>query len=205
MKFVCVYKTKFKGDYGVDYVEKLYESFQKYTNLNVSDFVCLSDDPNVPNLTPLEHKWEGWWAKMELFRPDFEEDIFYVDLDTIIKGDIQPLLDKCATIDKPIMLSDFYFPQRLASGIMWLPKEYRSKVWDKWIDSPESIMKICGHYGDQKFIGEIYKGDALRFQDFTNEIISYKGHVKRGLAKGDETIICYHGKPRPRETNWSHV
>src|SRR5690554_518752 len=189
MKFVCVYKTKFKGDYGVDYVEKLYESFQKYTDLNVSDFVCLSDDSSVPNHVPLEYQWEGWWAKMELFRPDFEEDIFYVDLDTIIKGNIQPLLDKCMTIDKPIMLSDFYFPQRLASGIMWLPKEYRSKIWYRWVDSPESIMKICGTYGDQKFIGEIYKDDALRFQDFTNEIISYKGHVKRGLSKGDETII----------------
>lgn len=204
-KFVCVYKKKKNGDYGIDYVQKLYEAFQEHTDMELSSFVCLSDDEGVPNQVELKYNWEGWWSKMELFRPEFTDDIFYIDLDTVIKGYFQPLLDKCETIRKPIMLSDFYFRERLASGVMWLPVEYRADIWERWIKDPEAIMRECGHYGDQKFIGEVYKDHAVRFQSITNEIISYKAHVKKGLAKGDETIICYHGKPRPRDTNWSHV
>lgn len=203
MKFVCVYKKDPKNTYGLDYVQKLYNAFLLYTDLPISDFVCLSDDPFVINHVSLTRNYPTWWSKMELFAPEFQEDIFYVDLDTIITNDIQPLLNKCEALDTVIMLEDFYYSNRLASGVMWLPKQYRDIVWKEWIKNPQGIMEQCGHLGDQKFIGDMYQDCATTFQSFTNEIISYKKHILNDLQTGVESIICYHGRPRPRDTNWS--
>ncbi|KMU44917.1 hypothetical protein SEEN2TTA_06911, partial [Salmonella enterica subsp. enterica serovar Newport str. Pond080-2TTA] len=61
------------------------------------EIICLTDVKNmlIPGVTciPLIHKWNfcrGWWAKIELFRPDVEDDLFFLDLDTVITGDITP-------------------------------------------------------------------------------------------------------------------
>jgi hypothetical protein len=35
-------------------------------------FVCLADTPVTCERWPLLDDWPGWWAKMELFRPDIE-------------------------------------------------------------------------------------------------------------------------------------
>jgi hypothetical protein len=51
-------------------------------------FVCLSDKPDeVPGGIALKHNWPGWWAKLELFRPDlFQEGdlVLYFDMDTVL-------------------------------------------------------------------------------------------------------------------------
>ena len=45
-------------------------------------------------LLPLKHNWPGWWAKVELHRPDLPEGrTLYLDLDTHIVGNLQPILD----------------------------------------------------------------------------------------------------------------
>nr|WP_145924153.1 hypothetical protein [Halomonas elongata] len=41
---------------------------------------------------PLAHGWPGWWSKLELFRPH-GGDLLYLDLDTVVRGDLQPLID----------------------------------------------------------------------------------------------------------------
>jgi alpha-N-acetylglucosamine transferase len=57
-------------------------------------FVCLSN-VNVPcERIPLTHNWPGWWSKLELFRPGiFKGRVLYIDLDSIIIGDLSPLVD----------------------------------------------------------------------------------------------------------------
>ncbi len=215
VKFICVLHKKPGSHYDVDYVQRLFEGFKKYSGLPEDNFHCLSNVQNVPNWIPLRYpnEWEGWWSKMELFRPDLFDtithDIFYVDLDTIITGDISQIIKKCSEIPNPVMLKDFYFRHRLASGVMYLPASCRGSIWEKWVANPRQIAEDCGTYGDQKFIGDQLSLNTerkpLMFQNIFPEewFISYKAHVKKGLNNGDERILCYHGRPRPRETGWS--
>jgi hypothetical protein len=167
---------------------------------------CLSDvDVPVPRI-PLTETWPGWWSKMELFRPDIEGDIFYLDLDTVVVRPIEHL----AAIGKLTMLSDFYYPQHIASGLMYLPQSCREVVWKRWIDSPRWHMDVQARGGDQGFLREIpAMRSAARWQQaFPDQVISYKVHLitraGRKTLPDSARIVCFHGQPRPRsvEAPW---
>lgn len=203
MKFYCVLSKCPNGHYDKDYVDKLYDSFIKFSGLESSDFVCLSNVSDVVGYKELKYNFGGWWSKMELFRPDIDDDIFYVDLDTVIHKDFSDLIDLAKNSDKPIMLEDLLYKNRLASGVMYIPNKYKSIVWDKWIESPEKWMTMYKIGGDQAFIETVYSGLADKWQDITSKICSYKFGIKRGVDPNTVSIICYHGLPRPRSVNWS--
>ena len=196
------------GDFTPEYVQRIANSIPKEY-----EFVCLSDDPSVPGYIPLERGYRKWWSKMELFRPDIlKDDIFYVDLDTIITGDISEELEYFSQLGSYLMLSDFYFPDRLASGVMFIPPYLRRMVWNAWLDgSPNKIMN--SYRGDQDFLGELLNPYARRFDEIYPDLIcSYKAHIAKSHPKhivpydvdtSQSKIICFHGKPRPKDVGWS--
>ncbi|EXF45268.1 hypothetical protein BAY1663_02347 [Pseudomonas sp. BAY1663] len=148
---ICVLRSG--GEYRPEHVRALARRIPK--------LVCLSDVPipGVQTITML-HDWQGWWCKMELFRPDIYGDMFYLDLDTVVVGDIERL----ASAGRTTMLSDFYFPERPASGLMYLSAADRDIVWQEWIKDPAGHMARCGSLGDQKLIGDCLP-HAARWQD----------------------------------------
>lgn len=214
MKIVSVLRTG--PEYTAEHAQFLHYQLAGY------DSVCLTDVGDIPGVTtlPLSHPvWQFWWAKMELFSPYGPlgaEDLFYLDLDTQIVGDIQPLMDAVRGRRDMVMLSDFYHPQYAASGVMFIPARCKPRVWHRWVDNDAWYMvrrhKI-GRVGDQGVISECYP-DALRWDDIApGAIISYKKHVVgpdnphwvegRSMGNGfipeGTRIVCYHGKPRPWE------
>lgn len=112
--------------------------------------------------------------------------------------------------NRPIMLSDFYVPERLASGVMYIPNDVRKIIWDVWSDGPISHMET--HRGDQEFIAQTIGHMCDRFDFlFPDLICSYKAHVIKDYPnhlnplKIDPTkskVICFHGKPRPKDVNF---
>ncbi|MCV5389226.1 hypothetical protein OFC62_31375, partial [Escherichia coli] len=98
------------------------------------EIICLTDLKrlHVPGVkvVPLINQWQkcrGWWAKIELFRPDITDDLFYLDLDTVIAGDIRPILENPPT--SFTMLRDFYHPQYRGSGALWIPNSVKAHIW----------------------------------------------------------------------------
>lgn len=190
---VCVLRSG--GDFRPEHVQRLARQ--------IPGLVCLSDATveGVPCI-PLAYKWPGWWSKMELFRPDLSGDLLYFDLDTVIVGDLSEL----ASLGRTTLLSDFYYPERPASGLMYLAESDRAKVWAAWIADPKEAMRKCMRHGDQQFIGEVLH-DAQRFQDvLPGRVVSYKVHVAKGLNKrsigngnvpAGASVVCFHGRPRP--------
>ncbi len=189
-------------EYRPEHVKRLAEQLP---NLEVISDVEVEGVPTIK----MQHHWHGWWCKMNLFSPEIKGDLFYVDLDTTIVGDISELL----TVKETTLLSDFYWINRPASGVMFLTEEDRAIVWDKWIKSPESIMASAGKLGDGIAIGTMLP-NAKRWQNlFPGKIVSYKKHIaKRGMigyrprisvGNGEvpegASIVCFHGKPRPWE------
>ncbi|MDX1532641.1 MAG: hypothetical protein R3230_00380 [Nitrosopumilaceae archaeon] len=208
LTIVCVYKTG--GDFDAEYVEKLYDKIG-----NDYDFVCLTDANDiaerVPTL-PLEFGWPKWWSKMEIFKPgQFEgSDILYFDLDTVIVSDEIDDLYDATDHNNMIMLSDFYFPKNLASGIMYIPYEYNEIFWNEFIKNPQKI--INDYRGDQDFLCDVIHKHELvvdRWDQIlpdyiasykTNIIKKYPRHLKPLQVDATKSkIICFHGKPRPKD------
>ena len=213
INFYCVYKkpvlSNVRGvkSYDLKYIQKLHEGIIKHTpNTYNIKFSCLSDQENCT--TPLKYNWPGWWSKMELFRPDITEDILYMDLDTVIYDNLVDILDICTTNPFPIMSNNFIKKLQLKGGlqssVMWLPAKYRGIIWAKWIRNPDKIMEKYNVYGDQKFITDIYSPIVLKFDELKPGcVVSYKKHCKGSVPDGAK-IICYHGNPRPHQTNWAY-
>ncbi|KGT94971.1 hypothetical protein NG99_06050 [Erwinia typographi] len=186
------------GEYLPTHVQRLHEQFDDLQS------VCFSDVP-VPgvNTLPLRYGWAGWFSKMELFNPELTmSDILYFDLDTIITGNIVPYLND----DRFRMLSDFYFPQTPASGMMFIPHSAKAPIWQAWIAKPAQWMSMCR--GDQDVLAKICGCGVARFGE---RVKSYKVHVAskgmpgwhRSRSTGNGTIppgtdvLCFHGNPRP--------
>lgn len=159
----------------------------------IPGLICLSDVPiEGVETIPLQHDWPGWFAKFELFRPDIEGGILYFDIDTVITGDLERL-----EVGQTTMLSDFYHPQRPASGLMYIAQADKAKVWEYWNRDPAEHMRraiTTQCWGDQGILREVLTDDVPRWPD--GVAVSYKVHCKNGVPPG-ASAVCFHGKPRP--------
>jgi hypothetical protein len=185
MKTVCVLKAG--KEYGPQHVQWLAKQ--------VPGLICISDVP-VPQVETIRmpHPWASWWCKMNLFCPNLiDDDILYLDLDTVVLGDLNQL-----AVDKSTMLSDFYKPHMPASGLMFIKHEDKPNIWREWLKDPVGHMKRCvtrEHWGDQGFLRGLFHVE--RWQDLhPGKVVSYKVHCQKGLPP-EAVVVCFHGNPRP--------
>ena len=124
---VCVLRSG--GDFRPEHAQRLARQ--------VPGLVCLSDVP-VPGVATraLQHDWPGWWSKMEAFAPELEGDVLLVDLDTLVLR--MPALPAVTTV-----LPDFYRPELMGSGFMYLTAADRALCWAEWIKAPADHMRRC--------------------------------------------------------------
>lgn len=205
---VCVLRG---GDeYVPEHVRRLYEGVKKHWPVGQRlRFVALTDTPiNTKGVEerPLYHRWKKWWAKMELFdgAQDDLGDILYFDLDTMIVGDLWHV----AAPKSLTLLQDFYYPERVQSGMMYLPTATRPGVCAAFHDGPEAIMEMSR--GDGEYLDRLLRPTANRWQDILpTQVVSYKVHVRQ--RKGQTLplgahVVCFHGQPRPWTTPlWSRA
>lgn len=186
---VCVLRSG--GEYNADHV--------RWLASQVPGLVCLSDVDvaGVPTI-PLQHDWPGWWSKLELFSNVIDGDLFYIDLDTVVLGD----LGEFEAVGQTTMLSDFYWPERPASGLMYIAERDKAAVWSRWLESPDKHMARKpgrGDIGDQGFLAQVL--EPARWQDLLpGRVVSYKAHCRQQVPAGAD-IVCFHGKPRPWGVN----
>lgn len=188
----CVLRVDGVCDFNADYVAKLKRGVER--NLTVPyRFVCLSNVDVPCERIDLSHDWRGWWAKLELFRPDIEGRILYFDLDTVIVGN----LDEMASVEKFTMIRGFMVPTRRGSGVMMLTD--RKPVWDAWIEKPDMTLKD----GDQEFIGKFC--EAVWQDEVPGAVVSYKNDVlPENRFEHRARVIAFHGKPRPHQLPPEH-
>lgn len=186
---VCVLNSG--GDFTPQDAVRLYHLVDGNATIPFT-FLCLTDIPEqVQELgitsVALRRKYEGWWAKVEMFR--FTGPTVYFDLDTVIIGDIDPLLKLPQTTKRDFyMLSAFSREHEFASGVVaWngnfnhISRDYDGRGgWDQIyiLEKAQEVIQV-------KHINEHFPG-----------IYSYKRHCRNGVPE-DARVICFHGKPRP--------
>lgn len=210
------------GDYSADDVKTLVSQLP-----TGAEILCFTDIPFVMEgvtcitLTNPYRGMRGWWAKMDLFRPDITDDLLYFDLDTVITGDIKKLIK--TTSDKMIMLTDFYHPQYLMSSVMYIPNACKKAIWDTFWSAPQRHIDECtvtAKWGDQGFIRGVI-GDCTRWQDlYPDWFVSYKADVVKvgesryatkrysrgnGQLPTGARVVIFHGDPRPKNCGESWV
>lgn len=214
MKIMTVLKCG--GEYNEGHVQWLKKQIPDHRVYCITDSIMPPDHfygvTGCIKIDLLHGAWgsdRGWWAKMEMFRPDIKGDFLYADLDTVFLQ--SPRIFQEMT--EPCVLADFYFPgTSIGSGLMFLPEHCRRAVWDRWNLDIQGHILHC--HGDQDFLTPIL-WNADRFQSkFPFSVVSYKAHIdgsyapqfyKPGfddLAKID--VCCFHGMPRPWHVQHKH-
>lgn len=197
--FACVLRSG--GEYHAGHVAWLQRQVERHYP-HPHRFVCLSDVDVDCERIPLEHDWPGWWAKIELFRHDLGR-VFYLDLDTVLVGDITPLVDG---VHGFAMLRSMSRHKCAGSGVMsWTGP--RPDLVASFAADPARHMAEFNtptRWGDQGFIQEHLErtGKPITYlQDLMpGAIASPKHDFIDGAPRPGCRIVCFHGKPRPWET-----
>lgn len=185
------------------HAEWLHKQIRQHWDGNL---ICLSDTqvPGV-DVRPLKYSWPGWWAKAELFSADLQGDLLYLDIDTVVRGDLKPL----AGVKNFTMLRDFYKPTGLGSGLMFLPESTRAELWGHWVKGPGKWMAECttsAKWGDQGFITTVMGSKAQTWQGvMPGKVLSYKVHCRHRPPLKETSVVCFHGTPRPWQVGRSWV
>lgn len=152
---VCVLRQGGKVGYDASWVEKLKNSVSRNLTLP-HKFVCLSDCEVPCDRIPLDTEGDGFWAKLQLFKPGiFDGPVFYLDLDTVICGNIDDIILSMQN-EKFVMWFE-KDKQIHSSAMMWWQGDF-SYLWDLYTSKPLAYWKelygVAPLYGDQALISE---------------------------------------------------
>lgn len=195
---LCVLRSG--GEYTVEWVRKLRDAVERNTT-KPHIFECLSDVETPCSRQSLMHDWPGWWSKIELFHPHtIAGPTLYIDLDTVIVGNIDHLLD----LDYDFaMLTNFHQKDFVGSGVMWFrnPQSVPHKVYHKFARMPDAYIahhqrvRKGPHMGDQAFVWDTLGGQIAQLDNEKLGLKSYKYHCSKRLPP-DARAVCFHGPPR---------
>ncbi len=164
---------------------------------------CLTDLSVGRAGIPLEHGWPGWWSKVEIFRPGlFEGLVLYLDLDTLVVDDLAPLAEYSGRL---AMLSDFYQPKIVASGVMlFRPGAHTEAVYSAFQADPLRIM-AAHRRSDFWYAKQLDAPDRLQ-ELYPDQLVSLKAHARLRAPDGAR-LVCGHGRPRLSDpaAGWAHT
>ena len=144
-----------KRAYSPEWVVKLASMCKK--QLPPHNFVCLSNVEVPTHRIPLLTSWQGWWAKLELFRPNngLSGRVLYLDLDVLLVKDCSDLVVDVTTFMPP----SFTFGPGSPSSSFAYSNRYQSSCFCFEAGSLDHLYEefSLGHMnkfrGDQDYIG----------------------------------------------------
>ena len=215
MNFACVCYGK---KYSVEYVQKLYNMVQSNTTLEHNFFIFTDNiemkiDGHV-NIRTFPETLNGWWNKMQLFRPDtLDGDTLYMDLDVVITGNIDCFFNYEPEADF-IGMNDFNPDTKIfnSSVFKFKPEAMKSKLWQPFTDDRTKWLRYSG---DQNVISDLIIGHpgTKSFPDSWTQ--SYKWYDRKGRRyhkgkwtfehNGESLVTVFHGEPNPHQSDMDWV
>jgi hypothetical protein len=190
MLTVCCVNVGNYAGCGAKYVNTLYRAVQKHLTVE-HEFICFTDNPDGIECKTSPIQGEGWFAKLFLFKEFTEGRVIFIDLDTIITGNIDFLAKFKGDF---AILRDFYRKNGYGSGIMLWKGGLFHEITEVYVNDGQPDVEG----GDQIYLeGKIHK--AKRLQDlYPDKIVSYKVHSVAGMPR-KAAICCFHGFPHPHD------
>lgn len=202
------------GDYlgrGVEYVDKLRRMVARNMNGLPYHFRVFTDSIErhvvgaprglLPNearrsFTRLESGQQGWWNKVQLFRPeafDAGERVLFLDLDVVITEHLGPLTETKGIIH----LRDWGWEKNdYGSGVMVWDAGEHSEIFERFTSAVPHCFR-----GDQDWLTHLGGWDALS----PMHLRSYRYHCRKGIPKGC-LVVSFHGNPKPHELlDWAEL
>ena len=173
--------------FGFEYVTKLRNMVARHLRVPYS-FACLTDMPEraegIVFVDVSAIGLVGWWAKMLLFEPAWRgrSQIIYIDLDTVIVGNLAPLQDvphEFAILESPVRRAGIpSYPCKYNSSVMVIAGGRCAHIWERFDKHRSALMLAHDRYGDQAAIEELYpdagilnslmrKGFFLNYRELT--------------------------------------
>lgn len=123
------------GEFRPEHVQVLGRQIKQWAPY--ATFACLSD-VKVPGVDciPLKHDWPGWYAKIELLRPDLGGDFLATDLDNVFCGP----MDDLWTHDYTTQRGDW-------NALMFIPRGGFAKIYEEFKHAPGEHMALNGPTG----------------------------------------------------------
>lgn len=191
------------GDkFSVDYVHNLKSMVERNTTVPFR-FVCFSDK-TIPGIETkrLKSGIEGWWNKLQMFDPAMKigDHVLYFDLDTIITGNIDWLMNYKTWfmgIEDVGAVNSWqpHLKNVLQTGVMTWDHDANSHIY---VDFIMNYDRIKNQYrGDGEYLNSKinpYHRKLLQ-KEFPGKLKSYKYDVYPGPPDNDVSIVCFHGRP----------
>jgi hypothetical protein len=199
----CVHKTG--GAYDkADYVGKLARAVGRHLTVP-HRFVCLSDRKHEGvEVIPLTEGWPGYWSKLEIFKPgQFGGPLMYLDLDTVISGNI----DELATIPDPLVLSWDLMRGWVNSSFV-LTRVDLSCVWNAMKADPKAVIGKYDsgegpYHGDQGLLQDVLAKERVPWrwvQSIKPHQVIWSAPGLRGNRPPNGTRIeMWYGNPKQPE------
>ena len=200
LSVVCVWW----GDlYGIDYVQKLYNSVKR--NLSIPHkFYCITEHDHVPEgvekiQTPNTSK--GWWQKVNLFQPGLfpkEARILYLDLDVVITDSI----DDIASSKGDFVMIENFGPNKKhaahnSSAVLWNPTDLTEHIFNSFDQSVTQEL-----HGDQCWIWRVMDSYITNFRKDLVDSYKYATRPDWKRSRVDRPyspIMIFHGNPKPHQ------
>lgn len=191
MTVACVW-VRANVPYGVEYVLNLRGMVARHLT-RPHRFVCLTDRPAMlpRGLEALEIAHDrtipGWWAKAQLFDRDLGARVLYLDLDSLVVGALDPIVDFPAPF---ALLADTGsdFKPRTPHRVV---KRFNSSVmvWDRGI--PPVIHDVptwaATYWGDQDALGLLAPWAQTMPTEWCPRLSSLNGEKPGPAAK---VVLC---------------
>lgn len=184
--------------YTKEWVYKIRDSLKKYSSVPF-DFFCLTNEelPKIQTIS-LQYPLSGWWSKLELCRPDIKGTVHYIDLDTIIVGNVDFFLRE----QESLLFKDWIHSDQKESAMLILDEERRTKVWEFF--SKDMNKHTFDFFGDGRIFNHCIGEEVRTIQEkHPNKIHVWKSLKNESIPLGCK-IICFSGIPKPKDFADNH-
>lgn len=194
----CVYwGTKFP----VEYVHNLKSMVERNTTIE-HQFICLSDKKIEGIETRiLKPGFDGWWNKLQLFDlgHGLSERVVYLDLDTLITGNIDWLLEYSGNFMgiEDVGAVNAHQPHLkgvLQTGVMAFNSFMNAQIWKELSVREDIRAKFRGDGECLNAYIQPLARDLLQHL-YPGRLKSYKYQVYPNKPDTKTSIVCFHGRP----------
>jgi len=206
--------------YSADYVNVLFNACKKYIH-HPFRFICMTDNSEgifqgveilpIPEMDLGENRFAfGGWPKLSVFKKDLfglTGRALFIDLDTVIVGDITPMLETPGQI---VLIREWrrfvdYFRKRKVNGmtsIFAFTLGSQTQIYDTFMKNPDHAF--ANYRSEQRWVTD-YAAD-MHF--WTKKlVVSFKRNllappllnrfITPKSPASETAVVAFHGVPRP--------